>query len=256
MFRITSRGLVGASLAASALLPLAAFAEEAPAAEASPLTLTANVALVSNYVFRGISYTQDGAAVQGGFDAVHSSGLYLGVWGSNVSSKALTDASAEFDIYGGYAGSAADIAYDVGLLQFTYPQGRFAGQSYNTLEAYAGATWSVLNLKYSRTLTNYFGFNDASMGAGDSKGSQYVEANLAYEVLAGYTAQAHVGHQKVKGYGQYDFTDYKLGVAADLGSGWVAGLAWADTNGKSALYRIGSVDTAGPKWIASLKRTF
>ncbi|WP_028310927.1 TorF family putative porin [Derxia gummosa] len=249
MFRSTTLALCGASLCMTALNVRA---EE----EASPLTLTANVAIVSNYVFRGMSYTQDGAAVQGGFDAVHSSGLYAGVWGSNVSSKAITDASAEFDLYGGYASSVGDLAYDVGLLQFTYPQGRFAGQSYNTLEGYAGVTYSVLNLKYSRTLTNYFGFNNASMGGGDSKGSEYFEANLAYEVLPGYTAQAHAGHQKVKGYGQYNFSDYKLGVLADLGSGWQAGLAWADTTGKTALYTIGTVNTAGPKWIASLKRTF
>ena len=40
--------------------------------------ITANVALVSDYRFRGISQTGKDAAIQGGFDASWEPGFYLG----------------------------------------------------------------------------------------------------------------------------------------------------------------------------------
>ena len=58
----------------------------AMAADAAPAPLfTANVALVTNYLYRGISQTGGKPAIQGGFDYAHSSGFYAGVWGSNIS---------------------------------------------------------------------------------------------------------------------------------------------------------------------------
>jgi uncharacterized protein (TIGR02001 family) len=41
---------------------------------------SANVALTSDYVFRGVSQTDEDPAIQGGFDVSHDSGLYIGTW--------------------------------------------------------------------------------------------------------------------------------------------------------------------------------
>ena len=49
------------------------------------LEFSANVALTSDYIFRGISQNESDPAIQGGFDVAHTSGIYAGVWGSNVS---------------------------------------------------------------------------------------------------------------------------------------------------------------------------
>src|SRR5262245_2069147 len=58
----------------------------APAAEpASPHTITGNVGLFSQYIFRGLTQTNEELALQGGFDYAHSGGFYAGTWGSNVS---------------------------------------------------------------------------------------------------------------------------------------------------------------------------
>src|SRR5947209_8402890 len=73
------------------------------AAPASPHTLTANAAFVTDYRFRGISQTFKLPAVQAGFDYSHSSGFYLGTWGSNVSGNQYPNGnSMEMDLYGGY----------------------------------------------------------------------------------------------------------------------------------------------------------
>ena len=46
------------------------------AADASPHTFTGNVGLFSQYIFRGLTQTNEKAAIQGGFDYSHSSGFY------------------------------------------------------------------------------------------------------------------------------------------------------------------------------------
>ena len=82
--------------------------------------VTANVSLTSNYVWRGVTQTNDELAVQGGFDYSNESGFYAGVWGSNVNFNYELDgegAGNEFDIYGGYANDM----FDVGVLSYKYP---------------------------------------------------------------------------------------------------------------------------------------
>lgn len=248
-----------------ASLLAAASAVHATDTATSPFALNANVSLVSQYVFRGISYSQERPAMQGGFDLAHGSGLYLGVWGTSVSDDALNDASGEIDVYGGYANTIGDFGYDIGLLQFIFPGGRIDGtrEKYDTLELYAGITWKFLSLKYSHTLGDYFGFNDKSfgLGRGDSKGSYYVEANLAHEFLPGWIVSAHVGHQYVRNYGEYNFTDWKIGLEKSFGGGWQAGLAWVDTDADKPLYTVCDdgrhcKNTASGKWLVHLTRSF
>lgn len=85
-----------------------------------------NVALTSDYVFRGFSQTQGDPAIQGGFDVGHDSGLYAGVWASNVESDPAAPvdydgANVEADIYGGWARSINAMSVDVGVLRYQYP---------------------------------------------------------------------------------------------------------------------------------------
>ena len=63
--------------------PPAAAPAPAPAPEPD-FTFTSNVGLFSQYVFRGISQTNEKPAIQGGFDLGHKSGLYVGTWASNI----------------------------------------------------------------------------------------------------------------------------------------------------------------------------
>ena len=51
----------------------------------SDFTTSGSVGLFSQYIFRGLTQTDRDPAMQGNFDINHSSGLYLGMWGSNVS---------------------------------------------------------------------------------------------------------------------------------------------------------------------------
>lgn len=79
---------------------------------------SANVALVSDYLFRGVSQTDEKGAIQGGFDFTYESGFYAGIWASNVNYG--TDTSTEMDFYGGYGWSAGESEFDVGFIYYDY----------------------------------------------------------------------------------------------------------------------------------------
>jgi uncharacterized protein (TIGR02001 family) len=229
--------LLTAALAAA--LP---FAAPAHAEEDSPFT--ANVGLVTDYAYRGFSQTDEDPALQGGFDYAHGSGLYAGVWGSNVSWLSDSDPdisnSLELDIYGGYRGTAGAIGYDVGLLQYYYPGSYPRGfNRADTLEGYVGLSWEFLSFKYSYAFTDLFGYDD-------SDGSQYYDLGAGVELGAGFKLAAHVGYSDIKG--QENYTDWKLGVTKGIG-GFDLGLHYVDTD-------VDDSDLADERFIASVTKTF
>lgn len=77
-----------------------------------------NAALVSDYVWRGQSQTDNGFAVQGGADYSHESGAYAGVWGSNVDFG--DDDNIEYDLYVGYATEVNGLELDLGYISYNY----------------------------------------------------------------------------------------------------------------------------------------
>ncbi len=175
----------------------------AMAADAAPAPLfTANVALVSDYLYRGISQTGGEPAIQGGFDYVNSSGFYAGVWGSSISwisdSATGSNAGLELDTYFGFKNSfATDFSYDVGFLRYNYP-GKYGTLTApyakaDTNEIYGLIGWKWITLKYSYSLGDTFGVSDAS-------GTSYIDLSASYTLEgSGVTLGAHYGKQIYKG---------------------------------------------------------
>ena len=85
----------------------------------SDVEVSANVALTSNYVWRGMTQSDNLPAIQGGVDLGYK-GAYVGVWASNVDFDD-TETSSEFDLYAGYANEISGLTYDVNYCQYTYP---------------------------------------------------------------------------------------------------------------------------------------
>lgn len=219
-----------------ALALVSAFAAPAFAEEAAPAaapSLTGNIALTSNYVFRGISQSQNKPALQGGFDYAHSSGLYVGTWASNIGWVNTKDnSSLEWDFYAGYKGTFADdFSYDLGVLKYYYT-GDSNGNSLtpDTTEVYAAIGWKFITLKYNYSVSKYlFAWGDQSGNGGTNRGSGYLDLSANYDLGNGWGVNAHVGHQDVKNYSNASYTDWKLGVTKDVGFG-VVGLAYTDTD--------------------------
>lgn len=249
----------------SNLLILAALAANgsALAADAAPTAdyaITGNVGFTSDYVFNGISQSFRSPALQGGFDYTHTSGVYLGTWASSVSGNQYTNASLEWDIYGGYNGKVNDdLGYSLGLMSVVYPDGKAYNttpdtyKKWNTTEVIAGATWKRLNVKYTRTLTDWYGINTSGFtpsmwadgsttadNAGDlsSKGSGYLEANYTLGIAEGSSVTVHAGHQKIRNFSKLSYTDYKLAVNKTY-AGFNVGLAYTRTNATdNTLYHV------------------
>ena len=88
--------------------------------------IEASATLASDYVFRGISQTLEDPALQLGLGFEHHSGLFAGVWGSNVDfpSNALSDnpRNIEVDLYLGFSKQLArDLAGSVVVTRYEYP---------------------------------------------------------------------------------------------------------------------------------------
>ncbi|MBK1692638.1 TorF family putative porin [Ectothiorhodospira mobilis] len=84
--------------------------------------VSANVGFTSNYLFRGVTQTDDQAAVQGGVDYAHEGGFYVGTWASNVD-YGPDSRGYEVDGYFGMAGGIGDsgVGFDVGYIYYAYP---------------------------------------------------------------------------------------------------------------------------------------
>jgi uncharacterized protein (TIGR02001 family) len=261
--------LLNSLILAALTVPGAALAADvAPAPAPAPeYAITGNVGFTSDYVFNGISQSFRSPALQGGFDYTHTSGVYLGTWASNISGNQYTNASLEWDIYGGYNGKVNDdLGYNVGLMSVIYPGGKAYNttpnnyKKWNTTEAIAGATWKGLNVKYTHTLTDWYGINTsgftpvmwaagdtASSGAtgattadaaGGSKGSGYLEANYTLGIAEGSSITVHAGHQKIRNFSKLSYTDYKLAVNKTY-AGFNVGLAFTTTNATdNTLYHV------------------
>jgi uncharacterized protein (TIGR02001 family) len=232
-----TKSLILAGLALSG----AAFAQTAaPAAPAPDYTLSYNAGVVTDYRYRGLTQSRQQAAVQGGIDFAHSSGFYLGTWGSSIKWVADTAKAngtgngtpVEIDFYGGYKGTAGAISYDVGALRYQYFSHDFGPllPSPNTTELYGAVTYSMFTLKYSHAITNLFGFDD-------SKNSYYLDLSAAFDLGNGWSLTPHIGYQKVKVDGDYSYTDYSLTLGKDLGNGWSASAALIGTDANKTNYR-------------------
>jgi uncharacterized protein (TIGR02001 family) len=196
------RKTVIAGALAAAFAPGLALAQAPAPAPASPHTLTGNVGLYSQYIFRGLTQTDRDPALQGGFDYSHSSGLYLGTWGSNISwlrdfGSYSGGGSLELDFYGGFKGNIgkSDFTYDVGALYYWYPGDVAPGfVKADTLELYGALGWKWLSVKYSHSVKN------KTFGVPDSRGTYYLDftANVPLGGT-GLTAIAHWGKQKFDG---------------------------------------------------------
>jgi uncharacterized protein (TIGR02001 family) len=256
-------GLVGA--------PGVVMAEE----PASPHTLSANVSLTSNYVFRGISQTQNGPAIQGGVDYSHASGFYLGTWASNVSWVSTVagtppvpfkdNNSMEIDFYGGFKGKVADdFGYDLGVITYYYPGDQVSGSNDpDTTELYLGASWKFLSMKYSYTVSDQFvGWGTSADSTAKTDGSYYIEGAFNYDLGSGWGVLAHVGYQDVKDNDPATYTDWKLAVSKDVGFG-VFALAYTGTDADTATYTwttstLGdnTKKVADDHWFLSFSKSF
>lgn len=188
------------SMALLALMPLAAQAQEDDGSG-----FNWNAAATSEYMFRGISQTDDHPAIQAGAGYSFSNGFYVGGWASNVDFGESTD--AEIDTFVGWNGDLNEnLNLDVQLVRYNYV-GEPDGVDYAYNELIGKVSFAE---NYSATLgyTNDFLNSDTDSFYGAVGGSWAVgnEVNLT----------AGLGYTTVQG-PEDGYLDYSVGVNRDFG---------------------------------------
>ena len=180
----------------------------APAAHAE---LSANIGVTSNYMWRGVTQTDDGAAVQGGIDWAHESGFYLGTWASNID-WGVGSSGVEVDFYGGYAGEYNDFGYDVGLIYYYYPDSAYDDSDFYELYLSGSYKWFEAGLAYTLG-------GDQPDDAPFSEGDIYYYASASFDLQDGWSVGGTIGHYDfdVPSSGDLDYNHYQLDIGKSVG---------------------------------------
>lgn len=220
-----------------ALLAATASAQTQPAgttsepAEAPAASLTANLALTSNYISRGFTQSWGRPAIQGGFDFAHPSGIYLGTWASSISGTEYRGGNLEWDLYGGYSGSAGPLGYTVGYYYYAYPgtsSPAIEGRKYNYAEVKLGLSYGIAALNtYVVTTKDWFGTVD------NGRGSGYVDLSVNPDLGHGYTLLMHYGYGWVRRTSAANWHDWKLGLSKAFDGGWTLTGAYTQARDKN-----------------------
>lgn len=198
------------------------------AGTASAGTVTGNITVTSDYLFRGVTQTNEKPAIQGTLEFAADNGLYIGGFGSSISWLSDSDpeisSQAEFDVYGGYRGAFGEsgFKYDVGAIYYAYPGSFPSGfNSADTTEIYGGISYSLFSAKYYYAVSDLFGIPD-------SDGSSALEAAANYEFVPSWTLNAVAGKQWVENLSSADYAYWRVGVTKAFDGGYTVAGAYND----------------------------
>ncbi|MGO4703493.1 TorF family putative porin [Dyella sp. 2RAB6] len=230
-----------------------ACAEDTAAPDTTGWRTTFNAGAQSDYVFRGISQTNERPSGFAGVDVAYDSQFYLGAWTSNVdfSPSGDTRTSQEVDLYGGWRPTLAGINFDLGYIYYGYRnQPRGLRESYAETYLRASHAFGPVTLGVAAYHSPNF--------PGISRRATYGEANIGYTFNATWSASAAWGRQATA-----HATVHDDGSASRFAyNTWNLGLTWAINNHTSLDLRYwdtsahGSGDIYGSRMVAGLKATF
>jgi uncharacterized protein (TIGR02001 family) len=187
--------------------------------------LSANIGVASNYYFRGITQTDDGAAVSGGIDYNHESGFYVGTWMSNIDFTSAPKSNVEVDGYLGFGGDIGDTGLGYDLSAWYYWYAGAGGDSQNGELDYAEISGS-LSWEWLSATVAYTVWAEASDEDNIAQAFQdddiYAELGIApdwdYE---GFAPSASIGYysldQDGDGGQDLNYTTWTIGVTKDAG---------------------------------------
>jgi uncharacterized protein (TIGR02001 family) len=205
---------VSTAFAGGDIAPVEAVAVEA--APESAFEVSANLAITSNYVWRGMTQTANSPAVQGGIDLGYN-GFYLGTWGSNVEFGDTAN-NLEADFYAGYTNSFSGVDFDLGYIYYAYPN---ESDAFNFDELYLGLGYDFgmvgINGKYSFAMDSNVDTTDYWEVGGD------IELPMEFSLAASYGEYDEVGTNYIvslsKSWGKFEFLVAYTDFSADTLSG-------------------------------------
>jgi uncharacterized protein (TIGR02001 family) len=221
-------------LAAAPMMPPAVSADDASGD--SPHQFSANVLMATEYLYRGISQSNEDPALQGGFDYSHETiGFYVGFWASSIEFNAQTTntASIETNFYGGFAGEFSNgVSWDVGGLYYYYPDSNEdTVGDFNFVEVYGNLGYTF-EASWDPTVDIGFAYSPDFFGEDDD--GIYVHGRISFALPSNIGVYSMIGYQdvngdKTSGPAGFDYVHYAVGATYDFGILTFDG-SWNDAN--------------------------
>jgi uncharacterized protein (TIGR02001 family) len=212
----------------------------AHAEDAKPFAFTFNVGAATDYVFRGVSQTDENPQIFGGVDATIGSIGYAGLWASNVDFNNGTN--MEYDLYAGIKPALGPVTLDLGVIRYGYTN-QPSGPDENYWEGKVAASAP---------------FGPATFGAavyysddffGETGPATYYEINGSSTIPnTKFSVSGAVGRQQVKG--PFDYSTWNLGVGYAVTDHFGLDLRYLDTD------EHGFGDIYDSRVVLGLKATF
>ena len=224
-----------------------------------PGEFSADVALVSDYIFRGITNTDHNPAIQGGITYTADVGLsymqpYVGFWGSNVDFNDGGEATIELDVMFGLSGAVGDLKWNLGGLYYAYP-GASSSQNYDYWEIPLQLSYQID--KHLSILGEYAYSPDFFAGSGNA---HYLLAGARWErpiQAVTLAIEAATGHQWIEdnaAFGTSDYQDWRVAVSLTYEK-ITFGIAYTDTD-LSRSQCFGGTNQCDPRVTFSVGASF
>lgn len=219
-----------------------------------------SVGAFSEYMWRGLPQT-GGAAVQGSLNYAFDSGLYVGTWVSNLGYGGSSwpgvgkTSGTEQDVYGGFAGSAGDFKYDLGVVYEWVPEENEDNTNWSTLEIYGKVGYGPVLISYFYSPEQNFVQGASKDYEGDS--SSYITGTVTLPMteklsfvgtLSYFTGKEIEKFMDNIGESGNGYMDYAVGVTAAIDGGYTAGFSYIGTDI--------SAPGPNPKLVVSLTKAF
>lgn len=249
---------------------LAAEQTPAPAEDKSPWSLSGSVSFTTDYLFRGISQTDNDPAGQGllevGYAAHDLFAPYLSIWGSNVdfgSPEVSDKASLELDFTSGFRGSYKlndnyALLYDLNATYYFYPD-TVDRLQYNFVDF--GPTLQLKTPWFTPGVTYRYSPDNFA----DSGNAHYLYGTLAVPIpITALTdkfelaANGRIGRQWVQhntAFGLPDYNEWNAGLTLTYVP-WAVDLnvQYADTDVSRA--ECGGLSNCGGRGVVTLTKRF
>jgi uncharacterized protein (TIGR02001 family) len=198
-------------------------------------TFAPSITATSNYIFRGLSQSKKGPAIQGNLEYTYAVGdftPYLGIFASTVSFPANNTPagqqtirqSTEVDLFGGvrYATPLTGLTLDAGFISYTYPNNTADKNRAGGANTYGSPQWNEVYGKFAydfglaTAVGSVFYAKDFSYAGG--KGWYYeggFDVPLPYAVLL----SGRLGRQTIENnysFGAPDYTTWNVGLSREI----------------------------------------
>jgi len=236
------------------------FAEDGPFSDKN---FSGTLSLTTDYVSRGISYTDGEPAVQGHFDYSHPSGLYSGIWASSLDDGGYSN-NIELGPYVGFWGMLGPVVYDLMAAYYFYPDAEDEGFEFDYFEYHGGLSYTIegtpLEPKFG------IGYTYSPEYTCEEGAYHYFNGTLDLKLPLNFVLEFEVGHanvqgDKVTGNGAglnggdgYEYTHWRAGLTTEV-KGFGLNLSYHDTN-EEKFFNDVMGQQAGEKLVFTLSRSF